>query len=89
MTLLKLLLTSRRKLGRALVLFRDSRVSVRLKILALIGVLFILSPLNLLGDIPILGLVDDAVLIALLLSWFIRTAEPAPAAEPRHGALVA
>jgi uncharacterized membrane protein YkvA (DUF1232 family) len=88
-TLLKLLLTSRRKLARAFVLFRDTRVSVRLKILAVIGVLFILSPLNVLGDIPILGIVDDAVLITLLLAWFVRKAEPALAAEPNGGIALA
>jgi uncharacterized membrane protein YkvA (DUF1232 family) len=75
MGLFKLLLTSRRTLGRAVALFRDSRVSLRLKVLAVLGVLFILSPLNILGDIPLLGIVDDAALLALLLSWFVRTSE--------------
>ena len=82
MGLFRLLLTSRRTLGRAYALARDVRVPLRLKLLAGFGALFILSPLNLLGDIPLLGLFDDAALLALLLGWFVRAAAPydAPAA---------
>jgi uncharacterized membrane protein YkvA (DUF1232 family) len=76
MGLLRLLLTSRRTLARAFALARDSRVPLRLKLLALAGVLFILSPLNLLGDIPLLGLLDDAALLAMLASWFVGAAGP-------------
>jgi uncharacterized membrane protein YkvA (DUF1232 family) len=76
MTLLRLLLTSRRTLARAYALARDARVPMRLKLLALCGAVFILSPLNILGDIPLLGIADDAVLLALLLSWFVRAAAP-------------
>jgi uncharacterized membrane protein YkvA (DUF1232 family) len=74
MGLIRLLLTSRRTLVRAGSLLRDPRVPLRLKLLALAGALFILSPLNVLGDIPLLGIVDDAALLALLLSWFVRAA---------------
>jgi uncharacterized membrane protein YkvA (DUF1232 family) len=76
MGLLRLLLASRRTLARAYALARDSRVPLRLKLLALAGALFILSPLNLLGDIPLLGFFDDAALLALLASWFVRVAGP-------------
>jgi uncharacterized membrane protein YkvA (DUF1232 family) len=76
MTLLRLLLTSRRTLARAYALARDARVPMRLKVLALVGAVFILSPLNILGDIPFLGILDDAVLLALLVSWFVRAAAP-------------
>ena len=76
MGLVRLLLTSRRTLARALVLVRDVRVPLRLKLLALAGVLFILSPLNILGDIPFLGLFDDAALLAMLAGWFVRNAGP-------------
>jgi uncharacterized membrane protein YkvA (DUF1232 family) len=76
MGLLKLLLTSRRSAVRAYALVRDARVPLRLKLTALAALLFILSPLNVLGDIPLLGIADDAVLIALLLSWFVRAASP-------------
>jgi uncharacterized membrane protein YkvA (DUF1232 family) len=74
MGLLKLLLTSRRTAVRAYGLVRDARVPLRLKLTALAALLFILSPLNILGDIPLLGIADDAVLVALLLSWFVRAA---------------
>jgi uncharacterized membrane protein YkvA (DUF1232 family) len=76
MGLLKLLLTSRRTVVRAFALFRDTRVPLRFKLIAAAALLFILSPLNVLGDIPLLGIADDAVLIALLLSWFVRVASP-------------
>ena len=69
---MRLVLTSRRTLARAFALARDARVPLRLKLLALAGALFILSPLNLLGDIPLFGLLDDAALLALLASWFVR-----------------
>jgi uncharacterized membrane protein YkvA (DUF1232 family) len=76
MGLLRLLLTSRRAIVNAWHLARDERVPKRLKVMALIGALLILSPLNILGDIPLLGLVDDAALLGLLLSWFVRVAGP-------------
>ncbi len=76
MGLMRLLLTSRRTLARAFALARDPRVPLRLKLIALAGVLFILSPLNLLGDIPLFGLLDDAALLAMLASWFVRAAGP-------------
>ena len=75
MGVLKLLMNSPRMLGRALTLFRDSAVPVRLKVLAVLGTLFIISPLNILGDIPLLGIFDDAALFALLLSWFVRAGD--------------
>jgi len=74
MGFIRLLVTSRRTLARAASLLRDPRVPLRLKLLALAGALFILSPLNILGDIPLLGIIDDAALLALLLSWFVRAA---------------
>jgi uncharacterized membrane protein YkvA (DUF1232 family) len=82
MGLFRLLLTSRRTARRAYALVRDVRVPLRLKLLALAGALFILSPLNILGDIPILGIFDDAALLAFLLGWFVRAAD-------RHAAAAA
>ena len=76
MALLRLLLTSRRTLARAYAFARDARVPRRLKFLTLVGAVFILSPLNILGDIPLLGILDDAALLALLLAWFVRAAAP-------------
>lgn len=76
MGLFRLFVTSRRNAIRAYALARDPRVPLRLKVIACAALLFILSPLNILGDIPLLGIVDDAALIALLLGWFVRVASP-------------
>jgi uncharacterized membrane protein YkvA (DUF1232 family) len=86
MGLLRLLLTSRRTIVRAWRLARDQRVPKRFKIMALLGALLILSPLNILGDIPLLGLVDDAALLGFLLSWFVRVAGPLATHDINHTA---
>lgn len=64
----------------------DSRVPLRLKLLALAGALFILSPLNILGDIPLLGMFDDIALLGFLADWFVRasTGYVTPHAGNRH-----
>lgn len=59
-------------MSRAFDLVRDPRVPLRLKVLTAAAALFILSPLNILGDIPLLGILDDAALLALVLTWFVR-----------------
>ena len=76
MGLFHLLIASRRNLVRAFALVQNRRVPLRLKLLALGAALLILSPLNVFGDIPLLGIVDDAALFALLLGWFVRSAGP-------------
>ncbi len=55
-------------------LFRSGRVPVWLKITAVGLALLIVSPINILGDIPFLGLIDDVALMGLLLGWFVRSA---------------
>ncbi len=64
----------RRTLLDALRLFRDPLVPLRLKLITLALALLILSPLNILGDIPFLGLIDDVALMSLLAGWFVRAA---------------
>ena len=76
MGFLRLLLSSRQNLIRAFALVQHPRVPLRLKLMAVAAAVFILSPLNILGDIPLLGIVDDAALLALLLGWFVRSAGP-------------
>lgn len=61
--------------GAAAALF-DGRVPGRLKLIAMGLLVFILSPLNILGDIPLLGLVDDAALMSVVLVWFSRSSLP-------------
>jgi uncharacterized membrane protein YkvA (DUF1232 family) len=74
MGLIHLLFTLRSTLTRAAMLARSVRVPKRLKWIALGLAVFIISPLNILGDIPFLGFLDDAALLGFLLQWFVRTA---------------
>jgi uncharacterized membrane protein YkvA (DUF1232 family) len=76
MIFFRLFFTIRTTAVRAFELIRDVRVPLRLKVLAVLAAVFILSPLNILGDIPLIGIVDDAALLALLLNWFVRASEP-------------
>jgi len=85
MGLFTLLLRSRRQLVRLPALLRSDRVPRRLKIVALVLALLIVSPLNVLGDIPLLGIADDAALLALLLNWFVGAAEGYVATETIPG----
>jgi uncharacterized membrane protein YkvA (DUF1232 family) len=84
MGLLRLFAASPRRLMRAFELFRHPRVPLSLKLLATAGALLILSPLDLLGDIPVLGIFDDAALLALLLAWFVHAAGPYGEELPRE-----
>jgi uncharacterized membrane protein YkvA (DUF1232 family) len=53
---------------------RHPAVPLHLKIIAAALALLIISPLNLLGDIPFLGLFDDVALLGLLAGWFVGMA---------------
>ncbi len=64
----------RRALVDAYRLMRDPLVPLRLKLIALALAVLILSPLNILGDLPLLGLVDDVALLGLVAGWFIGAA---------------
>jgi uncharacterized membrane protein YkvA (DUF1232 family) len=76
MLLFRFFLTSRQNAGRALTLLRHPHVPLRLKLLLIAGAVFILSPLNILGDIPLLGILDDVALLSFLVGWFVRSAGP-------------
>ncbi len=76
MKLFRLFFSLRTTAVRAFELFGDKRIPLRLKVLTLLAAVFILSPLNILGDIPLIGILDDAALLALLLNWFVRSGEP-------------
>lgn len=75
MRLIRLLVTSRRSLARLPGLLLSDAVPPRYKLLVVGLALLILSPVNLFGDIPFLGILDDVVLFGFLLNWFVRTAE--------------
>ncbi len=53
-------------------MMRNPVVPLHLKLIALGLALLILSPLNILGYLPFLGLVDDIALMSILASWFVR-----------------
>jgi uncharacterized membrane protein YkvA (DUF1232 family) len=63
-----------RSFARALQLMWDPAVPMHLKLIAAGLALLILSPFNLLGDIPFLGLLDDVALLGLLAGWFTTAA---------------
>lgn len=75
MYLLRLAYTLRTSFQRAVEHFLNPRVSTKRKVLALIAVAFVLSPINILGDIPLLGIFDDVVLLGFVLNWFVRASE--------------
>lgn len=53
-------------------LFLDTRVSPMLKVGAAVAALVVISPADLLGDIPLLGPIDDIALLMLLATLFVR-----------------
>jgi uncharacterized membrane protein YkvA (DUF1232 family) len=62
---------------RAWPLLRDERVPRGLKVVTAILALLIVSPLDVFGDIPVLGVLDDAVLLSLLCMLFVWLATQA------------
>lgn len=60
-----------RSYKRVLPLMRDERVPTALKAGAIVLALLIISPLDVFGDIPVLGLFDDAGLLTLLCIAFV------------------
>ncbi len=67
---------------RTFPLMRDARVPLVLKGIAGLVALLVISPLDVFGDIPILGMLDDVALLTLLCMWFVHQAgkhvEPVP-----------
>jgi uncharacterized membrane protein YkvA (DUF1232 family) len=74
MAMFRFLTVTRLALPRVIPLLRHGRVPFWLKAGVVIAALLIVSPLDLFGDIPILGFLDDAVLLALLLNGFVALA---------------
>jgi uncharacterized membrane protein YkvA (DUF1232 family) len=58
-------------------LLRDREIPVICK-LALVGLIaYLISPIDLVPDfLPVVGVLDDAILVALTLRWIMRTAGP-------------
>lgn len=67
----RVLLAAGRNFRRMLPLMRDERVPLAIKAGTAMLALLIISPLDVFGDIPVLGLLDDAVLLTLLCTAFV------------------
>ena len=77
-----------RSFGTSFRMMRSPRVPLHLKIIAGLLFLLIISPLNILGDIPLLGLFDDVALLGILAGWFVAAAARHDALETIEGQLV-
>jgi uncharacterized membrane protein YkvA (DUF1232 family) len=82
MRILRLLFAAKTAIFRTVPLLRDARVPLSLKLVAAAIGLLVISPLDLFGDVPVLGALDDAALLTLLCMWFVsqaaRHVEPVP-----------
>jgi uncharacterized membrane protein YkvA (DUF1232 family) len=68
-------------------LFRDDRVSPVVKAIPLVGLLYLIWPVDLLPDVfPALGQLDDIAVLLLALSWFIHACPTDVVEEIRTGA---
>lgn len=64
-------------------LFKDPRTPLHLKALLVLAFLYVLSPIDLLPDFlfPIVGHVDDFIILIAALRYFIRKSPPEIVAE--------
>ena len=74
---LRLFAAAKHALPRVVPLMRDERVPLWLKVLTLAAAVVVISPLDVFGDIPILGMLDDAALLLLLVNLFVLLADRA------------
>jgi len=92
MRILRLLYAAKTAIFRTVPLLRDARVPMSLKLVAAAIGLLIISPVDLFGDVPVLGALDDAALLTLLCMWFVsqaaRHVEPIPVRR-RPGSVLA
>ncbi len=92
MRVMRLLLAAKTAIFRTVPLMRDVRVPLSLKLVAAAIGLLVISPVDIFGDIPVLGALDDAALLTLLCMWFVSQAakhvEPVPVRPRPAGMLV-
>jgi uncharacterized membrane protein YkvA (DUF1232 family) len=82
-SILARLMTFRRELGTLWRAFLGPETPLHLKALMLLVPLYLLSPIDLLPDvIPILGFLDDAIIIPLLVSWIVSLLPKAAPTRP-------
>jgi len=75
MRVFRLLSSARTLLPRVFPLMRHPGVPLAAKVATVVGAMFIVSPLDILGDIPVIGFIDDAILLSLLGTAFVRFGE--------------
>jgi len=71
----RLLSVAMSEVPRLIPLLRDGRVPLWSKIVAGLVAALVVSPLDILGDIPLLGIVDDGALLLFVLHMFVNFAE--------------
>lgn len=68
-------------------LFRDDRISPVVKAIPLLGLVYLIWPVDLLPDLfPALGQLDDIAVLLLALNWFIHACPPDVVEDIRTGA---
>ena len=75
MKIFRMLSAAVAEIPRLLPLMRDARVPIWSKVVAALLAALVVSPFDLLGDIPVLGLIDDATLLLFVLHVFVNFAE--------------
>jgi uncharacterized membrane protein YkvA (DUF1232 family) len=63
------------KIPRLFPLMRDARVPLWSKVLVVLLAALVLSPFDLLSDVPVLGVIDDATLLLFIVNAFVDHAE--------------
>jgi uncharacterized membrane protein YkvA (DUF1232 family) len=57
----------------AMAYFRDASVSTWHKLVGVLAVVYVVSPIDLIPDaIPVIGWLDDIGVIALVATWYLR-----------------
>jgi uncharacterized membrane protein YkvA (DUF1232 family) len=67
--------TATAEVPRLVPLMRDVRVPLWSKIATAVVALLVISPLNIFGDIPVLGFIDDATMLLFVVHVFVNFAE--------------
>jgi len=82
MKFFRTLVAARTAIFRVFPMMRHADVPLALKLATAALALLILSPINILGDIPFLGMFDDAALLTMLCMWFVGRAGRSLEAQP-------
>jgi len=65
----------------ALKLFMDPKVPASAKLIPVLALLYLLSPIDLIPDFPIIGQIDDVAVLLIALKLFTDMAGPKAASE--------